>query len=255
MSIGKWFEQAGKDVGKFFSKEVPKFFNETIPSVGKPETYRPSLIGLRADKQKLEARLAESREKFFLGKVQLAAKTARYRALSEDYKRRFGEGAASTKIRVIKDEQWDAPATGAEKVLKDVDASVRTVFSSATLGIGEVFWAPAAAVRAKQEKEFLEKHNRGLHAVVKRVTAASKKIAAACDVLDKSIEELSVADASVAELAAERNESAYASVQSDEVASMASAMLSDGATVEQVELLTGLSAQQVSQLAAAEQGA
>lgn len=256
MSVGKWFEKAGKDVGKFFSKEVPKFFNETIPSVGKAETYRPSLVPLRANRKKLEAQLASARTSFFEHKAQLAEQTARYRAMSEDYKRRFGEDAANTKIRVIKDEQWDAPANDAAKVLKDVDTSVRTVVSSATLGLGDVFWAPAVAVRAKQEKEFLEKHNAGVHKVIKTVQAAVRKITAACQELDASIEALNAQDATVAELANERNEAAVNTARSDAVSSMAKKMLADGASVEQVELLTGLTAAQVAQLSAAsDQGA
>ncbi len=251
MSIGKWFEQAGKDIGKFVTKEVPVFFTKTIPSVGKAETYRPSLIPLRKKSEQLRQKLATERTLFFDEKARLAETTTRYRTMSEDYARRMGESAAKTKIKVIKDARWDDAANAAQKTIQDVDESVRTVLGTVTFGLSEPLWAVAVAVRAKEEMDFLEKRNGTFGKVIKRIREARSQMKKARSELDVSIKEFGKTSASLCELAEERNQANPDTAREDAVVTMARRLIADGLPADQVEMLTGLTAQKITELATA----
>ncbi len=250
MSVGKWFEQAGKDIGKFVTKEVPTFFTKTVPSVGKPETFRPSLIPLREKSDRLRGQLTTARTLFFDEKAKLAETASRYRMMSEDYAKLGGEDAANIKMKVIKDKQWDEAATAAQKTIKDVDATVRTVLSTATFGLTEPLWAVAAAVRAKEEVEFLKKRNSQFASVIKKINAARSQMKSARNDLEANIKTLGETNASLAELATTRNQATLDSAREDAVATMAQRLIADGVSAEQVEVLTGLASEKIAQLAA-----
>ena len=257
MSVGKWFENAGKSIGTFFSrdvpnvvtKEIPKFFTKTIPSLGKPETYRPSLVSWRQSVATAQSELATNRALFFEQKAQLADALARYRAMSEDYGTNPAVDAASRRFESIRDAQWNDPANAAQKTWQDVDKSVRTVLGSITLGLTEPLWAGAEAHRAKQEIEFLKARHAKFVALSKRITSATQSLRSAREQLEVSIVALEAKGESVSALAAARNEATSAESRDAETLVMARQLLADGLAPAQVALFTGLAEHELEAMA------
>lgn len=228
-----------KDIPRIVTKDIPRIVTKDIPGLAKPETYAPELPGLRAEAAKLDAAIAENRQKFLALKPQLAEVRRQYEALSEDFNKQHGKNAAEKRFQNLKYDTWNAADGAVGKTMQDVESVLRGALGFISFDLGNAFWAPG---EAKKERDFLRQRLQKLRPLDKNLKAANREIQDAIQAFQQAIDELrkDYAQQSIEQISDQRNQAKLQQAAADADLSTARRMLAAGASLEEVRFITNL---------------
>ncbi|MCK9609012.1 MAG: hypothetical protein M0R33_21455 [Methylomonas sp.] len=228
-----------KDIPRIVTKDIPRIVTKDIPGLAKPETYAPELPGLRAEAAKLDAAIAEGRQKFLALKPRLAEVRQQYEALSEDFDKQHGKNAAEKRFPNLKYATWNAADGAVGKTMQDVENVLRGALGFISFDLGNAFWAPA---EAKKERDFLRQRLRKSRPLDSKLRAANQEIQDAIQTFQQAIAELrkDCPQQSIAQIRAQRNQANLQQAAANADISTARRMLAAGASPEEVRFITNL---------------
>lgn len=240
-----------KDIPNVVTKEIPKAIPEPVKKLFRGDftkrmEHQGELIQLREDVEGLEARLSTQRDQFAQLQQDFITKRDAYVRLTEDFVQPNDE-AAEQALEPVADVDWDDPQNKTEKTLDDIQRPFRGVLDFVTFDLIEIAWA---AGEARAEQEFLQKRKAALAAVAAKYATIISELNAAVTILDQGIQQVrdvfgDVANEKLIEI---QNQQRHNQPLEAEQSAIASRMLANGATGEQVALVTGLDQQQIQQL-------
>lgn len=163
-----------KEVGKFFTKTLPRetgvFFTKTLPSIGKRETYFPSLPGLRERARALDSALEHISATYTEKMTRFHETRAEYLRLTEDFANRTGMDIKEVRAGRMPSAVWrDPPKNDFDKVMKDVEEGFRSALKFLTFEMSDGLWAP---FEGKKERDYLRKRNAHVQAAINRFREA-----------------------------------------------------------------------------------